>query len=218
MPIRPTGALLTFTYSPSTIPTYVGEVSREFIVLDFDREEFSNGRLRAAKNALGGTPIIVTNVANVPVQVNISCANDDARPLLPDDANIASIKQRFNIQRYSIVSVPVPYTYTDQLFTVAQIHRKLLDKFQLYLEESGQMDLSYDYLIGLQAENFSYLTSTSLSMSGDCIGGTVSNLLITDFKYDAEYVVKNADGTSSLLRSFSMSVENRVVVSRTTSS
>ena len=79
------------------------------------------------------------------------------------------------------------------------------------------MDLSYTFLLGLQAETFSYLTSTSVSMTGNCIGGTISNLLISDFAYTAEIEVKNADGSTSLMRAFTMVVENRQIVSRTTS-
>ncbi len=215
MAIRPTGAPLTFTNSASSIPVFASEVSREFVVLDFDRNEFSNNRLRSAKNLLGGLPIILNNIANIPVQVNYSCASDDARPLGPDDANIASIKQRFNIQKFNITSTPVPYIYADQLFSIAQTHKTLLDKFTLYQEESSQMDLSYDFLVALQAETFSYLTTTSLSMTGDCLGGTVANLLISEFRYDTDISVTNADGSKSLFRTFSMTVENRAVTSRT---
>lgn len=217
MPIRPLGSLLTFTANASSIVTYVNEVSREFDIIDFDRQEFSNVRLRSAKNLLGGDPIIVRNIANIPYQVSYVCANDDIRPLVPDDSNIANIKQRFNIQRYQIRSDLLPYGIGDQLESIYIAHRKLLDAFTLYQEESSQMELSYDFLISLQAQTFSYLTSPTptLSMTGNCIGGSISNLLMTAFSYSAEIEVKNADGTSSLLRSFSMIVENRQITTRT---
>ena len=217
MPIRPLGSLLTFIANASSITTYVNEVSREFDIIDFDRQEFSNVRLRSAKNLLGGDPIIARNIANIPYQVSYVCANDDARPLIPDDANIANIKQRFNIQRYQIRSDLLPYGIGDQLESVYTAHRKLLDAFALYQEESSQMELSYDFLLSLQSQTFSYLTSPtpSLSMTGACIGGgTISNLLITAFSYSAEIEVKNADGTNSLLRSFTMVVENRQITTR----
>lgn len=218
MPIRPGGALLTLTYSSSSIPCYVNEVTRGFTIIDFDRNEFSNNRLRGAKNSLGGLPIIINNVANVPVQVNIACVGNDSRPLTPDDSNVASIKQRFNIKRYTVRSAPMDADACDQIYQIAQVHQKLLDQFQLYLEESSSMDLSYDFLVALQAQTFSYLTTTDLTMSGDCVKGTFTNMLITDFNYDTDIQVTQRDGSKLLLRSFTMTIENRVIVSRTSSS
>ena len=217
MALRPGSALLTFASGAVSIPTYINEAARKFDVIDFDRNEFSNAKLAAAKNSLGGQPIVVRNVANTPIQVNIACSGDTARPFAPDDSNIPSIKQRFNVQKYTITSALNPYGVCDTLEAIYTVQRKLLDKFALYQEESTSMDLSYTFLLGLQAETFSYLTSTSASMTGNCIGGTISNLLISDFAYTAEIEVKNADGSTSLMRAFTMVVENRQIVSRTTS-
>src|SRR5690242_8519248 len=101
MPILPRESLVTVISSGASSTLYADEVQYTFVTEPFDRVEFSNEKLRAAKTSNGAVPLIVTTFGGLPIQLGIVCTGDSPRPLTPDDANAANIKQRFNIDRFT---------------------------------------------------------------------------------------------------------------------
>lgn len=215
MPVRPGSTLITFTNSASTSVTlYADEVGLTKTVEPFQRMEFSNQRRREVKNSLGGLPMIVNNIANLPLQISVSCANDSPRPLTPDDANLPNINQQFNIQRYTLRGAPTPVAALAVVQAQAVIHRDYLQAFQ-YHQTSVGSDISYDYLVNtLAAEDFSYLTTTNVSIAGNALGGTATQMLITEFSQDVAYESLDATGTPVVVSAWSMTIENRTITSQ----
>lgn len=205
--VAPRGSLILFN-TPASV--YVDTVEYEFVVEPFDRVEYSNPKLRSAPTSSGAQPMIVNTFGNKPIQLASSCTGDSARPLIPDDSNINSIKQQFNIDRYTISGSPSVAAQVDALYTVAKAHIKLLSKFQLHLEKAN-MELSYTALVAMQSETFSYLTSTGLDMTGASLGGTVSDVLITKFSPGVAYLISSS---GSMIKDWSMTVEVRTISDR----
>lgn len=165
MPIRPAGSLIYVAGVPAT----VREVKYTFDVEFFERVEFSNEKLRAAKNVDGSKSIFIDLFGGKVVQFASTCNTyNTVRPIGPDDANVDDIKKRWDIRKYSL-SGDVNNTGSVQtLQAYHQVHKTYLTRFQAHIQQSG-MDLSYTALVALQAETFSYLTSTGLSIYGNPI-------------------------------------------------
>jgi len=215
MPVAPTGTLITFTNAASTsVSLYASEVSRTKIIEPFTRVEFSNDRLRSVKNDLGGLPMIVTTIANTPIQVSISCAGDSPRPLTPDSiSNLNAINQKFVIDRYTLSGVPTPIAALETVLAQAIDHENKLQKFQ-YHQTKANSDISYNELVALQAETFSYLTTTGVSIAGNALGGTYLNMLIVSFSIDIAYEVTQANGSNLRLATWSMVIDQRAISSQ----
>lgn len=76
------------------------------------------------------------------------------------------------------------------------------------------METEYDVLIALQLETFSYLTTSGVTMTGNTVEGSVSNVLITSFSPSVEYEeIIDDDDNYRLLKSYSMVVETRAITS-----
>jgi hypothetical protein len=218
MPIRPRGSLVVFTNGVDSYDVYVNEATREYDILDFDRLEFSNVKLRQAPNAAGGRPVIVNNIAGIPIQFLYGCASDEPRPLVPDDANLASIKQRFKIIRWKIKTDIMDYAFMDFLDGYNQAHKIDIDNFHFTLEVISSNELSYGELIGLQSGvSFNSLTTTPLSMSGNCLGSAITpnNLLVRELSFGPEIEVTTAAGSNLMLRSADITLEQWTLSSRT---
>ena len=219
MPIRPGSSPLIYnsTVSPTCSGTiYVDAIDYTEVFQNFDRLEYSNPKLREAHTSTGATPLIVQTFGNQPFQLLTTCTGDVPRPLGPDDTNIAFIKQRFNILRYTIKGAANVNTDVNNLFAVFQAHLQLLDQFALYLEEL-QMELSIGYLENnLQPYNFAYLINPTFSMTGNAIGGFVNYLIISEFAPSVAYeaLLPDGSGDSAVFMDFSMIVNNYTVSSR----
>ena len=205
--VAPRGSLITFS-TPASV--YVDTVEYEFVVEPFDRLEYSNSKLRTAPTSSGAQPMIVNTFGNKPIQLASACTGDSARPLTPDDSNINSIKQQFNIDRYTISGSPSLSSQVDAIYTVAKSHIKLLSKFQLHLEKAG-MELSYTALVAMQSETFSYLTATGVDLTGTSLGGTLEDVLITKFSPGVAYLVSSS---GTIIKDWSMVVEVRTISDR----
>lgn len=219
MPLLPQGAPLTFTQTANSyagnfaVTLYVNEIKFETVTQAFDRPEFSNTRLRTAPTSTGAQPIIVTSFGNQPMQLAVTCTGDSPRPLVPDDANLNAIKQRFDIERFIIKGAPTLASDVDQLFGIQRTHKSLLAKFDAHLAIAGSSEVSYAYIVStLQAENFAYLTNTGLVMSSPCLGGTdYGNCLLVSFQEDIAYAVDNPDTSVTILKTFDLVVEHRTI-------
>lgn len=207
MALSPRGSVIVFTIPASV---YVDSVEYEFITEPFERQEYSNPKLRTAPTSSGATPMIVQTFGNKPIQLASACTGDSARPLIPDDANVNSIKQQFNIDRYTISGSPTPASAVDALYTAAKAHIKLLSKFQLHIEKAS-MELSYTALVAMQSETFSYLTSTGLDVAGASLGGTIEDILITRFSPGVAFLTSSS---GSVIKDWSMTFEVRTISDR----
>lgn len=216
--ILPRGEILTFTQtSPSSVTAnvLVADIKYRNDVVLFERPEFSNERLRQAKNTDGSVPIIQQLQGGRVYQFMPTCGSaNTVRPLGPDDANVDNIFKRFVIKRYELTGLPSSPTEIDKLFAIAKDHRIRLARFEAHQAEA-RADVSYNFLISLQSDNFTYLTSTSLSMASLALGAAnpETHMLITEFSPGVEYSVPNdAGGTSvTLIRNWSCVIENRII-------
>jgi len=216
MPINPTGTLLTFTNSASaSVNLWASDISRAKIIEPFVRIEFSNDKLRSAKNDQGGLPMITQNIANIPMQVSITCAGDSPRPLGPETtANLNSINQKFTTFRYTLRGTPTPLANLEVVATQALDHANRLQKFT-YHQTKVQSDVSYNDLINVyQAETFSYLTSTGVTLSGNALGGTLTNVLVVSFSIDVSHEVTLDNGLPFRMATWEMVVDQRAISSQ----
>ena len=208
MPIKPGAALITFTSASGSSILYVDEVSLTKSVEAFTRPEFDNDRLRGTKNDLGGSAMIVNSIANTPIQLSISCAGDSPRPLTANSlANLNSIHQRQNIVRYILKGAVCLVSSLVPIQAQAFADEKLLLKFQFHQTQASS-DISYNDLISLQAETFSYLSSTSTAIAGNCLGGTASSLIVRSYSQDVSHSVDQADGSQLLIATWTAVLDN----------
>lgn len=220
MAILPAGSILTFTNSvgPVVANVAVSDVRYKTNHTNWERPEFSHPRLLSAPNVDGSKPVIATLAGNRPLQYLTPCnANETVRPLTPDDSVLDSMYQRFDIRRWDITGANSLAAEVDKLFVIAKAHQVLLGQFDGY-QSVVKGDVSYQFLTGtLQSETFAYLTATTLSMTGNVLGGTTfSNLLIVDFQADYAFEIANnssaTPGTSTVISAWTMSLEQRVIV------
>lgn len=207
----PSGALLSFTGSGAAISLYADSIDYDFVVEPFERQEFSNPKLRSAPTASGALPMIVTSFGGKPIQLASTCTGDSPRPLNPDDSNINSIKQQFNIHRYTIAGAPSLGSQVDRLYTISQDHLKRLGTFQLHLEKAS-MELSYPVLILMQNVTFSYLTSPGLSVTSTALDGTIPRVLIQSFSPGVAYTTTS---TGVLVKDWKLTFDVRTISDRT---
>ena len=208
MPIKPDYAPITFLCPLGTSTLYVSEVTLTEIVEPFTRPEFDNNLLRKAKNALGGEPMITLTIANTPIQIGITCTGDSPRPLTANSlANLNSINQRQNITRYTLRGASCLTSSLAPLLAQSFVDQKLLLKFQFHQTQANS-DIDYDDLVSLQSETFSYLSSTSTSIAGNCLGGTASSLIVRSYSQDVSTSVDQADGTQLLMATWSATLDN----------
>lgn len=215
MPILPRGAIITLSQtSPSVVSSnvLVNEIRYRNDIVLFDRPEFSNDRLRQAKNTDGSVPIFQQLQGGRVAQFMPACGSaNTVRPLGPDDANIDNIFRRMVIKRYELVGLPSSPTEIDKIFAIAKSHKILKARFDAH-QAKARADVSYNFLIALQAETFSFMTATSLSMASLALGvyNPETNMLITDFQPGVEYSVPNEEaGTSvTLIRGWTLVAES----------
>lgn len=169
MPIRPVGSRIYIVRSTTTEILASGVVASPEVEF-FDRLEFSNEKLRQAKNTNGSVPQYFQLFGGQVAQVQTSCNSGvQSRPLGPDDANIDNIKRRFDISRYKLSGFESYDSSVDNIHRIAIDHKILLNRFQAHLSIVQSLDLSYTQLITMQGISFSYLTTTDVAMYGDAI-------------------------------------------------
>jgi hypothetical protein len=212
MSIKPGSSILNFTSNSGNGSVYIDELSYTELFQNFDRLEYSNRRLREAPTTTGALPLIVTGFGNQPIQLLTTCTGDVPRPLGPDDANIAAIKQRWNIFRFTIKGAINNQSVVDILYNLNLNHLIRLNAFDLYLGELS-MDLSITYLeTVLQPLTFALLTTTDLTLSGPVLDTTYSNLLLSEFSAIAEYEAPiSGSAGSTVLYSFTATIESRTL-------
>ena len=123
--------------------------------------------------------MIIYGHGNHPVQITNTCNSILPRVLTPDDPTFTNQYQRFDCHRYEITFLENQNSVIDAIAPTARQHSLYLSRFQADLKKRGAY-ASYEQLLTWQTETFSYLTSTSVSISGSQISSE-SNCLITGF-------------------------------------
>ena len=220
MPISPQGSLLTFTWSvpmTSVVTAYVAveSIAYSFVQVPFKRPEFAHQRLLDAPNVDGSKPVINYLIGNRPVQYFTNCnPNETARALTPDDSVIDSVYQRFDTRRYEIVGLySSPASQVNKIDNISKAHQVLLAQFATHQEIAASGNVSFHYLTTVsQAETFSYLTTTYLSVSGPALGAysPENNLILTDFKPDVTHEIPSG-ANAGVWKVWKATLENRVI-------
>ncbi len=187
MPLLPNGSLLVFSSTASTATVSVsGDVERSSVVIPLDRKEFSNAYLLTLQESDGGEPILVKNIVGNQIQFNYNCGSATSiRDTTPDDANVNSILKALVIRRWTVKGGPSSPTQVENLWNIATDHVGRIKSFDGYQALFSQK-LSWQAMKLLQNENFSWLTTTGLDVSGEAL--TQSNILIRDLKIGVTHV------------------------------
>ena len=206
MAILPPGSILEIAGNS----VFVSEISHIPTSIFFDRLEFSNERLKNAENEDGSVPSYGYLNGGIPFQSITDCNPMDARNLSPDDDNINDIKKKMVIDRYVIKLDGGPNASlaanVEAISTLAAQHKVLYDRFATHFALL-QMRISYQKLLDLQSETFSYLTSGGISITGAAIG-SVSNYFIREL---TETVELQMDTPSVVLKSLLLTLDNNTI-------
>lgn len=186
---KPGPSQLTFTLAASGLSsvTYAIDVDQTFQVEDFVREEWLNSRISSAMDETTyAKPIIQTNAVNAPIQVGIEgCGFSNSVPVGPETTTtLTNALQRKNVKRYTIQGADSSPTAISNLYPVLIDHVQRMDQFNAYKASLGQ-NIPYQMLLGYRNQNFEYLTSTGLTVSGLDI--SESNCLIESFDSGTTY-------------------------------
>jgi len=212
MPLLPPGSTFTLTFSGSSNTFYIDDVTFQYVTDPWERPEFSNEKLRNAKESNGAMPIIVETFGRLPIQLAITCTSSRARPLGPDTlSQLDSIKRKWSIRRYTFRSALCTSTAVDWLSDIATTHKRYLAALQAHIAKANS-DISYTDLVSLQTDTIvSTLQSTGLTLTGAFLNGlTESNMLISDFQAIPSFEIPNATSGSDIYKTFSLTIENRV--------
>ena len=202
--IKPSGSTITF----GSTTLFVDDAQFEFTSEFFDRNEFEHEKLRTAKETNGTIPIFLPLFGGRIVQIITTCTHEPmARPVTPNDTAVDQIKQRFDIRRYTLKGLPSLSSNVSTVETTAMAHKVLLDRFQAHIAEVA-LDISYELLISLQSETFSYLTGTGYTITGNSLLGSESNMIIRSFSTSCEYEIPGG----ATYRSWNAVVDNLVIV------
>jgi len=181
MSILPRGSQIVLTIADTPLTLFVDELKDSYTTQAFERPEFSYHRLLQAPNQVDGSmPVIVYGFGNVPTQITSTCSSIAPRVLTADDPVIPEILQRKNIHQYEIPLIENLAATVDAIPATARQHSLFLARFEADMKKRSEY-VSYEQLLAWQAENFSYLTSTNVSISGVQIPSE-SNCLIVNFQ------------------------------------
>lgn len=214
MAILPEGSTITFTISASSIDEelVVETASVKRTTEKFDRQEFSNSKLKDLRSSNGNSPIYQDNIVkNIIQYVYVGpCGDSEVRATGVDDDNVGLVKKKFVKRIWRLSGGPSDPESVDILEVVSLDHAKRLARFEGYQELISMDNLSYQLIKGLRDEDFSYLTTTGLTMTGVSVGSE-DNLLITDF--ESEVMYRSTIDNSIVAKSWSMSLEQRTIES-----
>lgn len=218
MPLKPEASSVIFNASSVDYAVLIDDIKFSTEVVFFQRREFSNQVLRSAPEPDGTVPKFQELLSGKPIQSrNSICNTVAARSTATDDALIDLIYRRWDIRRWEIRGHRSDAGKVDSVFSIAKAHKVFLDRFEAHQQIANGF-VSYEFLLTMQGETFSYLENTGVTMSGQSLGTgsptSATNCLLVSFVPDVEYEVPlNAAGDSSkVLRSFSAVIEQRLNV------
>lgn len=211
MAIRPDSPTLTFTLSASSISSEVviGDVSYTFVTEPFERLEYDHNTQLSALNDLGVAAVTTNLLGGRRVQIDVGCGTVIPRPLTPNTSDFDNIYKRFEIKRFNISCLTSSNAAVNAIYTVAVDHQKRLAKFQAH-QQKVRGNPSIEFLEQAKLQDFAFLTTTGLTISGDAIDTTENDMLIVAFSPVVELSIPNGSG-NDFYKSFSMTLENRVI-------
>lgn len=199
----PEGALLTIAANTVVVKSLTYATG----YIPFERMEFDNTKLRDAKTANGERRVIIELLGGKSAQIVTSCASTTAVPLVPNTETVFNlVNKRFNFVRFSVTGDISEATAVNSLFTTAQAHQALLARFDAHIKRASG-DISYEDLIAMQAETFSYLTTTSVTITGTAVDIAGSNVLITSMEVNNEASIP-VDG---FFKTYNLTLEIRTI-------
>ena len=208
----PEGSTLIVTNGLSSATVIVGDISYTTLYQPFDRIEFDNNKLRDARAATGERRIIIEMLGGKPAQILTTCVSDTAVPLVPNSNTVFNnMAQRFDIIRWTVTGAISDADDVNYLYSIAEAHQALLAQFDAHIKQ-GSSDTSYEILITLQSENFSYLTTTGITAAGSCLESTVSNVLLTNIVVNNSFSIPNALSSNTFYKTYNLTFETREIV------
>ena len=157
--------------------------------IEFDRLEYDNTTLRNARDIYGRKVLTGMNLGGMEFIIGHDCARTDIVELGPNsDSNFQNVKKRFDVVEYTVQGAMSLKADVDILFLIAQDHQSKLAKFAHYQARSSG-DTPYASLIALQSEDFSYLTTTNVDITGSALDEPVSDVLLTSMKASNDLVI-----------------------------
>jgi hypothetical protein len=178
MQLLPQGRYLIFSIGASGAVLYCSEINFDTQSTAFTRQERSHARQKDVPENTGTMPTYSQNLEGAPVQFIYGSAVT-ARDLTPDDDDLGLIEQKLFFNRYQLTGDQSTSADVGQMYLWAAQHRTLQDRFDAYQKYAGD-NVSIQMLNTLSLEDFSYLTTTGLSMTGSTLGA-ISNCLIRSF-------------------------------------
>ena len=177
--LLPQGRYCVLSISASSATLYVKEINFETDSTAFTRSEYDKRTLKDAPESTGAQPTYAQTLSGLPLQFIYGSATT-ARDLTPNNStNLASMERKLFYNRYTLSGATSLSSDTGLVYTWASLHKTLDDRFNAFQKYTGD-GISYQDFLTQQAETFSYLTSTGLSLVGSTLG-TLNNLLIRSF-------------------------------------
>lgn len=176
--LLPEGRYIVLSMGASSSTLYCSEISFDTESTAFTRIEKTHDKLKNVPENTGAQPTFAQSLAGFPVQFIYSSATT-ARNLLPDDADLGAIEQKLFYNKYTLTGATSLSSDTALVFNWAAQGKTALDRFDAYQKYAND-NVSYQYLVTLAAETFSYLTTTGISLTSSTLGN-LSNVFIQSF-------------------------------------
>lgn len=186
MATKPGQNLLTATLSGVTAILYWDDVEYTIDSRPFKRMEYDHNKQKNALEDSGVKPIFQDMLFGVPAQITSSQIPVQARNLQPNDSDLANIYKKLFYTSFSFTGATTLSSDIDHLVSWASAHRVLMDRFNAHLNYAGDDNVSYQELQTLKLEDFSFLTSTGLTVTANSVG-TLSNCFIEKFSIIGDY-------------------------------
>ncbi len=208
--LLPQGRYITLSLSASSANLYCEEINFETSSTAFTRSEYDKNTLKNAPESTGAMPTYAQNLSGLPVQF-IYAGATTARDLTPNNSvNLPFMEEKLFFNRYTITGDVSLSSDTALVFTWASQHKTLDDRYQAFLKYTGD-GISYQDLLTQQAETFSFLTTTGLSIVGSTLG-TLSNCLIRSFSVNPVRDIYDGS-TRKVLYAYNLTVDQIAVKS-----
>lgn len=179
MPIQPQGSYITVSYNSTNSILFCESLTETVDSEPIVRPEFQHDKQRSALENTGVKPIIVDMLGGEPLQI-VYGNNATLRNLLPDDTDLTNIFQKFFLTRYIFTGIESSHTDIQNMIINFAHFRSLRDKFEAHKLYAGS-NVSIQYILNtLTPDNFTYYTTTGLTVGGSSIG-TLNNLFLNNF-------------------------------------
>lgn len=196
--INPAGSLISFTPDgddPAILA--VEQIILSARIDELTRQEFTAELQQKVKEEDGGEAIFETNATNVRFQIFTGCGVQTPRPTIPDDAVLQDIFQRMDkvtLELKGSDSLPADLAVIDAIY---KTHLAAYFKYET-LRNYVKSDISIIKVEELKLEDYSFLTSTTLTIAAAALPGlSFANALLRKFVIDPTVETPNDAAASS---------------------